>query len=587
MESSEQKPTINLPLFNGEPFERLVAILIAVVALVAAIAAFLEAHAGSASDRFERDAQQYGLQAVGLRTRGEVQVGYALSDAYRLWLELDTSAFSAEENEDFASATRFKSLRDEVEQLSPLLQAPYFDANAGTLPDINAFESNLYLVESTALSERFANAANVSDAWAAKANAYVSHLTLLTVTLFLFGLSTTVIGRMGWLFVGMGSLIATITIGWMSWIVLTPIPNLPDEAIVAYASGVGWSHQDRFDLAQQSFDQAIEFAPEYANAYYERAKVAFANENYAASVADYQAAADNGREDVNVPWNMGWAYYLMGDLDNAIATTESALEMAPEQLVLHYNLGLAQLATGNIEAAESAYATGEALAAQVVSDARNAGEEPPATLWWYLGATSLDLDHLVACLTDKICEGAPPFEFLTTSADVLAAATAQQRDAKQRSLALEYGLPEASGAVASVTPIEFAEAVYDDSGQIAGYVPLSNQFGLRGAGVFEGEGELDNVDITRPDSSAAGEVFITFDYAGMSDGQLVVAKVYVDGRESPDLRLVEEWQLGNSGQAVLPITSGNTFSLKPGEYNVELYVDANLIQQGSFTVGLQ
>ena len=50
------------------------------------------------------------------------------------------------------------------------------------------------------------------------------------------------------------------------------------------------------------------------------------------------------------------------------------------------------------------------------------------------------------------------------------------------------------------------------------------------------------------------------------------------------LRLVEEWTLGDQGQAFLPLTPGGSYGLEPGEYRVEIYVDSVLVQEASFTI---
>ena len=83
---------------------------------------------------------------------------------------------------------------------------------------------------------------------------------------------------------------------------------------------------------------------------------------------------------------------------------------------------------------------------------------------------------------------------------------------------------------------------------------------------------------------ATRQVFVRFDYGGLQEGQLVVVKVYLNGREVTGLRLVEEWTLGSQGQAALPLTPSSGFTLSPGDYRVEVYVDSHLVQQSGFTI---
>ena len=70
----------------------------------------------------------------------------------------------------------------------------------------------------------------------------------------------------------------------------------------------------------------------------------------------------------------------------------------------------------------------------------------------------------------------------------------------------------------------------------------------------------------------------------MEDGQNVVYKVYYNFAEDPALRLVEEWSLGESGEAEFTLSYGELYTFPPGDYWVEMYVDSHLVQEGGFTV---
>ncbi|MEM7112218.1 MAG: tetratricopeptide repeat protein [Chloroflexota bacterium] len=575
------------PLFSGEPFERFVALLIALVTIIAAIAGYLESDAGARSDTELRNAQQFALQAMGVRSRGEVQTGFAWTDGFRLWVEMDSLAFVAEESGELALANQYRAVRDDLVKLTPLLAEPYFDPEADEFPDINAYEADVYIVEATALSEQFANAATVSDAWDGKASAYVTHLTLLTVALFLFGLSTTIIGRMSWLFVGIGSLIGLVTLVWMVFTVLEPVPIVPDDAIEAYAAGVGLAFQEKNEAALQAFDQALTLAPDYANAFYERAKVHFANGNLAGAAVDYERALENGREDVNVPWNLGWTYYLLGEYEQAAEAAEAALEIAPNQAPLFFNLGLAHLASGDLEMADSTFRAGMETAVMLVSDARAAGEEAPATLWWYLDTAAYDMASLLNCLYDQVCENAPAYDNLADSDEVRTLAEQLNLDLRNLAVGLEYlGEPADGSVVAEVGDFEFAQAVLDESGQVVSYEPLPGQTAqLRFGTVFEDEGEAANITVTRNRESSVENLFVLFDYEGIPEDEVVVFKVYANGREATGLRLAEAWTLGDAGRATIPLTPRSGFALNPGDYKVEIYVGGQLTQQGGFTIG--
>ncbi|MCP4538115.1 MAG: tetratricopeptide repeat protein [Chloroflexi bacterium] len=583
---SKKQSTPRKPFFSGEPFERLVALLIAIVTIIAALSGFLEADAGARSDRAIRDAQQYAIQATNVKARGEVQIGYAWSDAYRLWLELDTLAFDAEQNDDSKALDRYRDIQKQIIGMSPLLAPPYFDPSTDDWPDVNAFEADLYRVETTALSERFINAAAVSDAWAGKASTYVKLLTLMAVTLFLFGLSTTVVGRASWLFVGVGALIVNVCLVWMIITIFQPVPELPDTAIVAYARGTGLAFQNDPNGAVEAFNEALEKAPDYANAYYERGTAHFDLGNFAQAAADYKAAVTTGRDDVNVLWNLGWTYYVMGRFEDATDTTKQALEAAPDRVALHFNLGLAYLANDEFQLAQATYDKGIALVRQQVEDARNVDEEPPSSLWWYMETAALDLANLLNCIYDQVCIETPPYDLVSSSETIATAAEGLNKQIRDLTIALEYsGQVTSASVMGYISDLEFAQGTYDDEGVLVDYASLPDQglqarFGM----VYQEESELANIDLARR-GDGINEVFVLFDYQGLEDGQLVVVKTYLNGRESIGLRLVEEWNLGTQGRAVLPMTPpNNEFSLSPGDYRVEVYVDAHLIQQGGFAI---
>ncbi len=575
--------TTKVPLFKGDPIERLVAILISIVTLAAAVAGYLEFEAGAKGDGIERAADHYARHAIGLQTRGEIEVGYALTDAYRKWLALDTQAFLAEQSGDTVRAEHYADMRDAISELSPLLAAPYFDPTSTTLPDIDAYEADTYIVETELLREQFANASSVADAWDTKANRHVTHITLLTVTLFLYGLSLTMSERISQWFMAIGTTIAVLTLIWLVFVVIEPIETLTDEGMTFYAAGMGLQFQNQHTAALAEFDNALMDNPTYANAYYGRARSNFALQAYAAAIADYEAALAHGHEGVNTPWNLGWAYYVNGDLDSAIAQTQSAIAISPTQIALHYNLGLMALAAGDMEQALAAYDHGAELATLQVFSARQAGAAPPATLWWYLSQASADLDNLLRCLEEQICAGAPRYEAVATNG-LQADINALNLQLKSLTVSLEYEMPPIASDDVVVTDLTFTEAIYNDAGQIAEYRPLFTDTALRTAGTFDAQSELADVQIRRSVENVPAELFITFDYENIDAGQLLIAKVYEDGREVPGLRMVYDWALAANGEAVLPLNTGATFALNPGRYYVELYVNSSLLQTGAFII---
>jgi tetratricopeptide (TPR) repeat protein len=392
-----------------------------------------------------------------------------------------------------------------------------------------------------------------------------------------------------WFFVAIGAIITNLVGIWIVITALTPVTGLPDEAIDAYAQGVGLAHRGDYQDAVSAFNEALDADASYANAYYGRGNAHYDMGLYEQAGADYQAALEAGKDDIGTTWNLGWTHYVLGNFEQAIETTQNALALRPDQPALYFNLGLMQLASGELEAAQETYQTGKEIIDQRVSGLRAQGNEPPSSLWWYMDTAALDLSRLTNCLEEQVCQEAPPYEALSALDDPQATAEQAQElrtHLKNLTVAMEYNeeLTD-TPVVAQVGSFEFAEGVRDETGNVVAYAPLPVQgTDLRFGRIFEGESELVNPTTVRPSVEGTQDLFLIFDYEEMQDQQPVVVKIYLDGKEVSGLRLVEEWSLGAEGEAVLPISPGSQFSLPPGNYWVELYVDNQLVQQGGFTI---
>ena len=180
------EPAPRTPIFSGEPFERVVAVLIALVTIIAAVVGYLQGQASIRSDRALREAQTFAIEALSQKAAGEIEIGYAWTDLWRSWSELDSQAVIAADFDDAAAAERYDTVRDRLIGLSPLLAPPYFDPDQDDEPDVAAYEADLYVVNSTYLTERFLATFEMSEAWGDKADTYVAHLTILAVTLLIY-----------------------------------------------------------------------------------------------------------------------------------------------------------------------------------------------------------------------------------------------------------------------------------------------------------------------------------------------------------------------------------------------------------------
>lgn len=551
---------------QDERFKQTIAVLIAVVTLCAAIIAYLQSDAGARDDRANRDNKRYALEAFGQQVRGNAEVNYAYNSAYQSWQELDLLATSAANRGDEAAAQRYTKLRDQARQFSPLLDAPYFDAGSGEV-DLARYEVDTYLVAVAGLQEAFLASSVVKDAWDAKANTYIVHLTLLAVALFLFGLSLVTAGSVTrWIFSTMGSAITLVALLWAGSVYAQPVVDLRDQgqAIQAYAQGMGLAYQNKYEEAIAAFDAALQAAPAYANALAQRAEAQSALGNWAEAAADYEQARASGDQSGNTAGELAWVYYLQGRFDEAIAMNRTALQASPGELWIQYDLALSLLAAGQLDAAKAEYATGMKLAADQVAAAKAANAEPPSYLWWGLDDAAGGLDDLVAILAGA--ESAPPLDKISNGEAIRAAANELITQIKSLAVALEYtGQPPSAPLTAQISSFVFAEPIYDAAGEVTDYT------------------EIDTV----PFGTQA--VAVLFEYQGMADGQEVLFKVYIDGEEDPSWRVIFPWEAGAEGlyEKPLSLDYSDNFVLLAGEYTVEMYVAGQLAQRGSFTVATE
>ncbi|GEM_PF-611934 len=572
------------PFFKGDSFEKIMAILMSIITVLITVLALLQSNNGTQADYAKTRGQEYAMRTMGTKASGEVQTGYAWTDAYQHWVEWDTRASIAENAKDTESARRYRAVRDRAIELSPLLEKPYFDPTANQFPNIKAFEAATYIISTSLMTEQFIDAVRLDGEFGDKEDAYSAQQLLLAIALFLYGLSTTVTGKIKWIFVVMGSFIVAGGLAWMVVVFAKTVTPRPLESMQGYAKGTGLAYQDDLKGAITAFDEALRLSPDYANVYYVRGNAHFKSNNIEQAIADYQAARENGREDLNVLWNMGWVYYIDGKPKEAIQTTKKALQIDDNQVALHFNLGLAYLAAGDSETAKTIYDQAISLAAKQVTEAKAAGQEPPASLWWYLGVANTDLDGFLVCLVTKNCQNAPKYETLTVSEPVQNTAREIRRRLKDASMGLEYlqKLPDGNVS-ASISELKFATAIYDDKGKRTGFTNLKSpdtkmRFGL----AQEQQGETVDKNMARVSSNKAKEVFVMFKYKGMVKEQLFTIKLYKDNLESIGLRLVEDWESDANGESTLPLIPGSQFSLVSGEWRAEIYVDAHLVQEGGF-----
>lgn len=550
-------------------FENMVTIMIATVAIWVAITAYFQNYAANISDQARRRAQQYSIEATKREVTGVIQFSYDWQGAFQTWREIGWQVTAAQQSGDKKAEERYLALQKSIIPLSKLLGPDYFNPSDGW-PDSYRYEADEYLVESTRLSETYLAESELGNFTDNTADALIVQITLLTVSLSLYGLSMALKGRIRWLFIIVGSGIVALCMLWLSWSLLELFirPEVDAEAIQAYSEGIGLVYQGRNEEAIEKFTLAIQENQYYAKAYYERGLSYYALGDMDTAISEIEKARSEGLDDVSLNWNLGWIYYLTGQYDKAIETNERVLNNNPEVLGVRMNQAISYLSKGDFENSRAQYDLLIQEAQRQVDEARSNGAQPSASLWFYMDAGALDLQSLIDQLDNnpKPWTQAPTADLVTGDQNAIREfAREQMKRLKETTVSLEYTgkLPAVQSSM-QVSPFVFGQITSKDAeGFITGFEPITNNTIPFGEDAFT----------------------VEFTYSGTPPSQLLW-KVYVNGYEDQSLRVVsnEDISAGGTWYRTFGYNYTNVFILSKGEYTVELYADNILVQSGTFYV---
>jgi hypothetical protein len=245
-----------------------------------------------------------------------------------------------------------------------------------------------------------------------------------------------------------------------------------------------------------------------------------------------------------------------GHLEDAQETAAESVELPPAQLDRRFERGLMLLNAGHIEAAYTEYGNAMAEAAAYVAAAGTQDTPSRDSLWGQMDDSAARLDQLLARLGEE-----PGSDTTADGAGIALAAQCLRDQIKSLCVALEYtGRPPQGHVTARLTPFEFATARHNPQSDLLDYV-VCDAF-----------------------PHPTQQVFVLFDYEGMQDGQNIVWKTFVDGKEEPTLRMAHLWSLGARGKAVHRLQAAGEPCLRPGTYTLEMYVQAYLVQWTGFSI---
>jgi tetratricopeptide (TPR) repeat protein len=562
-----------------ERLKPLITIMIATVALSAAVITYLQTEASMNAGGANRNTQQFSLQGLSWNMFGEAAQSYHYGDVALTWQQLETLAGYADLAGDVDTAARYRTIRDNIASTSALYDEPYFTEGSIGVPDVDAYIAENYTSTAVEYQEQAAAQSQVNNAWDGKAGTYIAILTFLAVALALLGLSLTVAGVIRLLFVVVGLVLFANTLVLSISTYVSPVPNLPKEAITAYAMGFGASEAGKYEDAIASFDEALGIAPGYGNALAEKGDALVALERYDEAIDVYKLAQAAGRDDLNVAWNLGWVYYLLGRHDEAASTDRHALELDPSAIGVRMNLALSLLASGKYEEAEQEYNTTIARTHDLITRALDRGETVSADFWYYLEAGVADLYNLVFKIEgfDQM-EGfdftfiqAPPLDNIATPPDTQTEAFSHLVTLRSKIAAFEYyakngEMPAEVTPDATIEEFRFGAIVEDQAEEVAG-ADTGN--------IFPNETK---------------KVTTYFDYQNIHAGQHVAFKIFINFSHFPEYDYsVADWQLEESGDYFVTVNDpydqfSQTYNMIPGLYTVEMYIDHEFVSTSFFYI---
>ncbi len=551
---------------SEESLERWLAVLIAFVTLLVGITTFLQTDSSSRAAQNYRRAQENAVASTGARTRGQEEVAFSDYVVAREFDELWATARRLNEYGDAPAARAYLTASQKVGALTPLLQPPLTTVNANNTrtTDVSRYEVNTWVITGTILSERRAAAAQEASEWDSKGNNYVAAIAVFAVSLFLLGLASTLAGciRVAFIVLGMG--LAAVSAGWVTLTALQPVHQVPDAAIQRFAQGYGYAWQYEQDQAIEEFSQAIQLDPSYAAAYYERgsAWMHIAKPDLKKAIDDLQKSSALDSNRYSTFWNLGWAYYLVGDYTRSVQASQRANELNSQVCGPAFNIAIARLAQGNVKQADADYAASIALCEKILKDSLAVGLGAPTTLWRDMEASAEDIENLLCQTHRQHCypERETPDVSKIANRDALQSVGERYlRQIRQALTALEYQhtvtIKPTGGRF---TPLVFGNKFYSDDDTFQSYM-------VRQAFPYNGS-----------------NIYALWDYTGMSPEINTVWKVYHDGSEKPDLRYAGNWGLKKDGGAEKKIDSW--YILAAGHYEVEVYGNGELIGSGAFDI---
>ncbi len=555
--------------FSKDNYDTLTASVLVMAGILLAFITFYMTAAVDEADILDSEIQQRTIRASTTLATGQLTADYAYNQVFRLWQELDAVSVNADIYEDSNRAERYAQIRDSLIDLSPLLQAPYWDIDAYfedpiNSPDIRKFEADTYIEKFERERQYVLRTTEVKDFWRGISGDYAFLARIIAIGLTLIGIAKTVMDSLNAKFavtVVIG--VVVIWAGFRTYTIWTAEPPIvSDDVINAYAEGEGLFHQFLFQDAIDLYTKAIDADSTYFDALERRGfayrelfldTLFFEEEKdlslIEAGIEDLQAVVDNGSTARHVVSQLAEMYFLLGDYDNARQTSHYGINTTND--FMHYfDVGLVEIAEGNIENAREVYNNGIERARQEYTEMVDRLGAPAPDFYFSMNLAITELDDVLLCIEQEACDETPTRDQLADSEDAIATNSEIASQLKELTLAFEA----TNGEVQEATPATVSNfTIYDAN---------------------------------NPDNNGPFDWFETFvvtaefDYDQMPDDAIVVVKVFLGTNEYLPMRQTFEWSEGASGKSQVDFFIGR----EVGDFEIQMFVDGTLVQEGRFNV---
>ena len=229
-------------------FKSIVTLLIAGTAFLGTVTAALRVGASTQAATASRESRAFIIKAVAKGNAGTQRYTLErnmLAEFQALVTEGSVDLRLAEESVSrgeavgyLQDAARLNQVRENLRVFSSLLSPPYYDERSGAI-DVLRFGADYMVTPPVRWTEMQSVKNEEADAWGNKSDRYIVIITILAVSLFLFGLSLTLGQRLKFLFVVLGILIAVAAAGGVVATVVSRVPKCSDEAVKSSVEGAG------------------------------------------------------------------------------------------------------------------------------------------------------------------------------------------------------------------------------------------------------------------------------------------------------------------------------------------------------------